>query len=58
MLLYRSKKDGENIEITVENKHIKGPEIYFRAFNNNNIQPQFVRFDFCRGPQLILMSFT
>ena len=33
---YRSKKDGENIRIIVENKLINGLEI---RMCNNNIQP-------------------
>ena len=51
---YRSEKDGENIEIIVENKHINGLEINLECviitFNN-----RFLVLNICCAPWSILM---
>ena len=52
--LYRSEKDGENVGIIVENKHLNGLEINLECviitFNH-----RFPVFNFCCGPKPILM---
>ena len=48
---YREEKDGENIGLVVENKHINGIEInVIITFNH-----RFSVFNFCCGPRSILM---
>ena len=52
--LYRSEKDGENIGIIVENKHINGQEINLECIIT--FSHGFSMFNIYWGAQLILMA--
>ena len=56
---YRSEKDGENIGITVENKHINGLEINLECYCVIiTFSHGFSVFKICCGPRSILMPFA